>query len=258
MTSSRWPYVLLGLIAYLVFLAIELPAERAWPWLQERLGLPDIEHLQGRLTGGRGQGLTLGAIDIDELQWRWRPGSLALGRIGLETHALSRQIGRFDGRLELGLDGRLRASEVSVSSSAERLGALVGQLDGVLAGRIELELPQLRLDGRRLESLDGTLRWRDAALTRPQAVKLGDLQLDLGLADDGIRGVIRDAGGPLEATGELRIGHDGSYRIEATLGARNDHDKALRSALGWLGRADERGRVKVDFRGRIPGWPFAS
>lgn len=262
MSTSRsprlWPYLVFGLLAYLLFLATATPAAQAYPRLQQRLGLPAIGTLSGSLFEGRGHALKLQTLTLDEVSWSFRPGRLLLGQLSFDTQARSTVLGRLNGTLGLGLGGQLSASALTGRTSADALATRFSGQSGLLQGQVELKLQQLLLDGQRIADLSGEVIWHDAALIQPQAAALGELRLSLSHSEKGIKGILSDGGGPLKADGELLIGADGQYRLNATLLARNNNDKALRNALAWLGRADAQGRVKVDLKGRVPGWPAAA
>jgi hypothetical protein len=101
----------------------------------------------------------------------------------------------------------------------------------------------------------GRLAWTGAALTAPQAVRLGDLLVVLEPTDTGSKAIISDeGGGPLQAEGIADLTHDGSYTLSAKLGTRPSAQPELSSALKLLGRQQRDGSVAVKLNGKLRGW----
>ena len=142
------------------------------------------------------------------------------------------------------MEGRLPVTELARLGPSLPLG---------LDGMVSLTLPALVVDsGGRIVAAEGSVVWHQAAMTAPQALELGDLQLQLHTENAGqVVGDISDRGGPLRVEGTLQLTPDGGYRVTATLAAAPDAPAALAQSLGWLGKPDAQGRYRLNYNGRL-------
>jgi hypothetical protein len=68
---------------------------------------------------------------------------------------------------------------------------------------------------------------------------------------DGITGLIKDAGGPLEISGKLVLTPPGNYALNTRVKARADAPNSLKNNLSFIGKAERDGSYKFDLAGDI-------
>jgi len=211
---------LLGVAAYVVFLAVNLPAA----WLGTALerasgGKLALAEPVGTAWKGRGA-LALRAAGgyrrLLELDWRLSPATLLVGRLGLTLSGTAP-----DARLhaELGLGLRSASlSDVEAEAPADAFEQAVPAL--VLAkpeGRVRLQASHLEV-GK--DSLRGaaTLEWIDVGLPGLNTPRLGDYRLQLtGNGDSAnmqlvtLRGDLR-----LNAQGDWRAAQSSTVQLRGT------------------------------------------
>lgn len=250
-------YLALGFPLYLLFLIALFPAAQAWRFAAEPLerAMPDLKlaMLDGSVWSGRAGMVAFRKAMVGELNWQLSPWPLLLGKAQitallqsddgyLQSH-LSTPLG--GGAIELaGIEGQLPLAE---------LLRFTPYLPVVLDGRVSLNLPVLELtaDGRPLRA-EGTVIWHQAAMSAPQALSLGDLQVVLRTEAEGqLIGEISDRGGPLKVTGAVQLSPDGSYRVNGTVSAAPDAPAEVKQALGWLGKPDAQGRYRLSYSGKM-------
>jgi hypothetical protein len=117
-------------------------------------------------------------------------------------------------------------------------------------GQLRLAVPSATIERDRITALVGQMTWQDATLRGATSANLGTLHARFALADDQcVHGTIRDAGGPLSATGGF-VTDFASYQTDLLLAAR---DPRIAPALLWLGRSDGTGRRALHVeRGALP------
>jgi hypothetical protein len=244
-------YALLAVIAYLVFLIVQLPAAQLYGWLKPRTGTPlQLYQVSGSPWSGRAAAAIIGKTRIDAPAWVLRPQALLLGRIeyglmgGLGRAPLTAVIGRGPGnpfyaddtRLALPLNDALR---------------FLGLQDIGLNGQFNVEIDHLEIRARKIAAIDATLSVADAAFGAPVNVALGGAAMRLETNGDVIKGVLKDSGGPLQADGVLIYQPNGDYQFSLSLSARDPNDVQLRQALRFLGTPNAAGKVSLSRRGRI-------
>lgn len=247
-------YVLLGLLAYTLALAVTLPARHAYSLAASRLPktLPVTLHdLGGSLWSGRAGTVAWRNTSLGELQWDLSPWQLVSGRLAAAVQ-LQDSDSTLTGHLTLTRDGNATLREVNARLPAGRLMAFNPGLpiaaDGVIAANLEeAQLPQ-----QGAPTLRGAIVWSQALLVAGRPLKLGDLKLTLQPGEKGgTSGTLSDAGGPLEISGTVTLDANRSYRLEAKLRARPEADAGLGDSLKMLGRPDGRGYYALRYNGRL-------
>jgi hypothetical protein len=248
MTRVSLRTAVLTAVLFLFFLLLTLPARHVWGWLGDgQLAVQDIE---GTLWQGRVARLVHPAFSTGPLAWQLRPQALLRGRI---EYQIFMQTGTGGGELRAGrglLTGVYVADAHLTLPAAELAQRL--RLDLVsLAGDFQIDLDELRLSDAGISALQGIMVWRGAQFVQPSALTLGHLQMQLGLREGQVVGTLSDQGGPLEVAGELLIGADKRYRLDAHLKPRADADASLREALGMLGAPDMQKRYRLQYSGNL-------
>ncbi len=250
-------YLVFGLPFYLLFLIALFPAAQAYRFAAEPLAktLPELNltGIEGSIWTGRAGMVVFRKALLGEVNWQLSPLSLVFGKAKIKALLQSD-----DGYLQSHVSTPLGGGNVALADIEGQLplGELLRfapYLPVVLEGRVSLKLPVLELgaDGRPLRA-EGTVTWHQAAMSAPQALPLGDLQVVLRTEADGqLVGEIGDRGGPLKVAGTLQHSPDGSYRINGTVAAAADAPAAVKQALGWLGKPDAQGRYRLNYSGKI-------
>lgn len=245
-------HALVLVAAYLLFLVVQLPAAQLYAWLKPTGVFPlELYQLSGSAWRGRAGTAILHDVRLAPLTWSLQPLALLRGRIELAL-AADTDGGRFETVVGRRLDGPLFARDVHAEFSLAELARVTGYPGVGLAGRLSVDLDRLRIDGKRLTAVTGTLSIADAGLGSPLEVTLGDFTMTLETAGDGIKGTLKDQGGPLQAEGLLMLQPDGRYTLTAVLIARDPQDGALRQALRFIGTPSPAGRISLKRSGRLP------
>ncbi|MCW8919195.1 MAG: type II secretion system protein N [Gammaproteobacteria bacterium] len=249
-----WHYLLVGVVAWVLFMAWRFPAPVAYGMVVERLGAAGaavrLAGIEGTLWRGEAQQLQYRQRLVGHLDWQLSPWGLLLGRLGGELrvtqdngYLLARGHAPFgSGEPVLTqLEGRLPLTTLQPYLTMVPLP---------LAGVLSLKLEGVRLSPEgRLQQAEGRLVWHQAGVTAPQPLLFGDLQMTLQNRDEGgIKGEISDSGGPLWLRATLTLGADGAYQLT---GEARAAEPSLRQSLALLGRADGQGKHLINLQGRL-------
>ncbi|MBI5041757.1 MAG: type II secretion system protein N [Gammaproteobacteria bacterium] len=247
--TIRWAVV--SAILFLFFLLLTLPARHVWGWLGG--GQLAVQDIDGSLWHGRVAQLSHPAFPVGPLVWQLRPQALLLGRLEYQVFV---QSGKGGGELRVGrglfADTSVTAAHLTLPAAdlAQRLRVNLV----TLAGDFQIDIDELRLSAGGISALQGMLVWRDAQVVQPSPMALGQLQMQLSLREGQVVGTLSDQGnkgGPLELGGELLIGTDRHYQLNALLKPRATADAPLREALGLLGAPDAQGRYRLQYSGNM-------
>lgn len=250
-------YLALGLPLYLLFLVVLFPAAQTWRYAAEPLAksVPGLSlaALDGSVWSGRAGSVVYRQALLGELNWQLSPLSLLLGKAQVKT-LLQSDNGYLQSRVKTPLGGgNVALADTEGQMPLGDLLRFTPYLPVVMEGRLSLNLPELEVapDGR-LVRAEGTVTWHQAAMSAPQELAFGDLQMVLRTEAEGqVVGDITDRGGPLKVEGKLQLSPDRSYRFNGTVAAGPGAPANLTQALGWLGKPDAQGRYRLNYNGRL-------
>ncbi|SCZ64898.1 type II secretion system protein N [Thiohalomonas denitrificans] len=247
-------YLALGLVAYLLFAVMMLPAQKALGFAVPQLKSQGVSiaasGVAGSIWSGRMDALSVNGFGLQQIRWDLNPLSLLTGRIGGDWN-MNWQGARLQGYASATPDGRALLKNVQADSPADEFAGFI-PIPLSLGGNITLDLQELRLEEGRPVSAEGTAIWTDAAFIAPLDASLGDLRVVLKPREGGgVDAEIQDGGGPLRLEGTLKLEPNGTYRLNANLGTRPGASSALEENLAMLGRRNPEGFYNVVHQGRI-------
>ena len=244
-------YVILGLVAYMLFLLWQFPAATAMGYLAPRLPGLTVGDIEGQLLAGQAHRVGYQGVELEQVTWRWRPLALLAGQAGVR---LAFREPRVEINLDAGvnLDGRLRMGDLQGHLPLSRAMELLNLRGSPLEGRLELELERLELDPTgRPQAAQGTVRLVQTHTNLGNPLELGAFRVELTSDETGIQGQVGDEGGPVAVAGTFELAPDGRYRFQGSVGTRDQADPRLEQMLGLLGRPGPDGRWRVDFTGSL-------
>ena len=247
-------YIGLGLLSYLIFLVVFLPAGwLAWGAARLSQGTVYIGTPQGTVWSGRGDLQIHGALgsqSLGNLQWRVNPLGLVLGRLQVRLRGL----GSGDGEAELQVARRYMQVESLRVTLPVQIAGLVYAPAGFFAptGQLQLDVPQLEVNASGLHG-NATVLWRGAGGRFTGDTSLGDYRIELDGRGETAGIKLSTVTGRLEltGTGQWRVAGDGDLRFTGHAVAKSDAAQ-LEPLLNALGRDQGGGRRPITFASRVP------
>ncbi len=251
--NRGWKLALLGLGAYLAFVVINLPAQHALGWLSR--GTEQLPFTYGRIKGtlwsGKMEALSLRQTPLDKVSWGFAPTQLLFGRLGFDLQIT--HLGQtLQGTLSEGFGGNIRFTGVSGELPAELITPLMGLAGVSVSGQVKLDDASITLEAERLAQAEGRIQWRSSAITRPFALKVGDLQAEVTTDPEGqVRVQVKDMGGPTGVEGEVSLAADGNFQVNGHIKPGADSDPSLGKALAAFSKRQPDGSFQVIYRDRL-------
>jgi len=237
-----------GFAAFLVFLAVLVPASLLLRWLPAGV---TADGLAGTIWSGRARSVGVRGRSIGSVTWSCHPWRLVVlewsCRLELRPPdgALSVALsGTFDGELQgEDLNGKLPIAQF----------AGIGAPNG-WTGRLEFDVPRLRLtDGVPVEA-EGRLFVRELKAPGPDGARLGDFELVIGEGAVGmgaLTGRLRDLGGPLRVRGTIELKENRSYLMTGEVAPGPGAGDEIFNSLAFLGPPDSLGRRPFTVEGTL-------
>lgn len=251
-------YLLFGLVCYLAFLIATLPADMAYGYWKKTLGKRSpvtMTALSGSVWSGQAGASRFGTLSFDSLKWNIHFTSLLLGKLQADWE-FSVPDGYGKGVAGVTLLGNIYLNQVDGLLPMMQLARLVNMSALKPDGSLGVNVDRVRLKGKTPTLLVGNLVWHDAQVTLLKPMSLGTLQAKFDPADDGIKGVLSDQGGPLQMHGLVTLSSTGNYDLNLALSARDSKQVDLVNALRGLGRPDNAGKYHIKRSGKLSNLRF--
>ena len=225
-----------GVGCFLAFVVATVPAR-----IMADLVPADVATLSdtsGTLWNGSAQAVTVGGLQLTEVNWDLHVLSLLLGRLSLTLDAKWAD-GFVQGDAAVGLTGSIRLRDVRLTGP---LAPITQQMNlGNSGGELAVDIVALDIVDEWPTQIVGDVRVGRVPLNMIGVAGgvSGNYQLEFDVEDvpegGAIPGVVKDAGGPLEILGELRLTPPRNYNIQARIKARPEAPPDLATGLSLVG-----------------------
>ena len=249
MSKNRWLlYGIFGLVFYLTFLVIELPASWfAWGLSRYTQGTVRLDPIAGSLWGGNGRLViyypTTTPHDFGQAEWGINPLWLLTGRVqlSLQTSNQDRQI-----KTTIGI---ARNSFTLKDTDATLPASFIAQIYTPISlispqGKVRITAAELNVSSEKMEGT-AALEWLNAVSSLSSVQPLGDYRLDIAGAEKNANLKITTLRGDLGLSGQGQWQlSDGriTFTGEAVAARR---EKELEPLMQVLGK-ENRTRAPVD------------
>ncbi len=250
---QSWQWLLAyGLVIYVLFLVINLPASVVWSMAPQHIERSvNITNLQGSAWSASADNIVIKGFELGKAEWTLNPFLLFIGKLGGDIN-IRHALGQAESDYRLDSDQMIELSDLNGEFSAAILDPAIPPF--MLAGSIHSQLESVQIQGRTLFEATGTLQWRNASISGVQDVSLGNLTFNASPEAKGTRLQVSNEGGLIAVSGDIRLAGNGRYNLNLLLSSRDKRNTDLKSMLAVLGRADAQGRVRFTQAGRLPGW----
>ncbi|MGD8940265.1 MAG: type II secretion system protein N [Gammaproteobacteria bacterium] len=251
-------YIFFGLVCYIGFLLVTLPANLVYGYWKQSMGegVPvALEGLNGSVWSGKAAQATIANQQIEKLKWHFKPVQLLLGNAELALD-FSMQDGYGKGSVGYNVFGSIYADNIEAWLPSALVLPMFNLGSLRPGGAFAINLTELKVKDHTVVTALGSLVWQDAEITILKPMPLGSLQIQLEPTEEGVKGVISDMGGPLQAEGLLTLTRDGKYDFNAEIAVRDPQQRDLANAIRSLGRQDSTGKVKLQQAGDLASLGF--
>ncbi len=251
--SKRSKWLIVGLVAYLLFLLANIPAST----LAKQLATRGVQTSgsSGSIWHGQFTGLRAGVLNLGDIEWRWRFLPLLTGKLAADFD-MKQSNGYAQGRAAMALSGKLQFTNLSASLPLQSLLGN-GGLPGGWVGTAQIRFDELSLDNNWPVSAQGTLDVVD--LTGPVSApnNIGAYRLSFpaaggaaNTAANTLTGDLKDLdGAALSVVGQLTLNNDRNYLLETQVAARANAPAGLAQNMQILGTPDAQGRRPFSLSG---------
>ena len=242
-------FVILALIAVGVFAF--LPASVATNFVDNRIGPVQLSNVEGSLWRGQANPVSINDQPIGALSWTLSPMSLLGLRVDAQV-ALRGDTYNGDSAISVHRDRSVKVRDLVLTLPAQRLQPALDIPALVLRGEVEIKVAQAELRGGFPSQVQGVATWKNAAVAGSAEAQFGEIITEfLSTPTGGIKGTVRDNGGPLQATGGYEaslLGYDASIELRA-----RDGNPQVTEALQYIGAPQPDGSARLEIHGKLLG-----
>lgn len=246
--------IAIGLLAFIVGLAIFLPARTVAGWVAPQLPDVGLHDVSGTAYRAHVDSITYrDTVVAEDVDWRWQPAALLLARgAGHVTGKLAGGLAEAD--VAATALGGYRVDDLRAALSVADVLA-VANMDGIgITGDVGIRFPRLRAKGQTITDVDGqidvvNLAWQFGN----KRYLLGNFTLTTRMEDGRIVGDIADADGPVAAEGAVQVDPVArTWSLDGRVRPRSSADPVLANLMsGSLGRPGADGWFPLRRNGRF-------
>ncbi|WP_455206620.1 type II secretion system protein N [Kaarinaea lacus] len=256
--KSTLKYSAFGIIAYLVFLVVTMPAGFAYGYWKTAFGGENVpvalNDISGSVWSGRVGTATINGQQFGALTWDINFFTLLLGIVEMDVEFKVTD-GYGKGTMGYSFFGSAYLNNFEAWLPLSEIENIINVAALKPGGALDIKLSNVKLDNNTVVSARGDVAWHGAELTLLKKLVLGDLDVAFEPHEGGVKGILADQGGPLSAEGILQLSPDKSYEFNGAFSTRGNNPD-LQNALRTMGRFDSNGKVKVSLKGNLEQFGF--
>lgn len=243
--------VAFGLLAYLVFLLVTLPAGQVYQYVGAQLP-PSVKlyGIGGTVWSGKAELVTLGSQQYRNARWRFQPGALLSGQALFDVDFDNGQ-SLLKGRIGLDIFGNVVAEELIVQQELIDLQALMQVSPVTLGGKISGRIASLKMRRNGISDANADFTLRDVAFLLPRRTEWGNFKIDIKTDDANTVAKVRDEGGPLLAEGLVTLNDANEYDVTLAVEADDSASADLVRGLEFFGQPGTDGKIRLKYRGSL-------
>ena len=243
-------YIIVGVIAYFVFLISTLPAAPVLGMFKDSMQTT-IYNVSGSLWNGRAGKVITGKLSLDNVEWSFLPLRLLLAEVAIDVDAKFND-NPLESRLSTGISGILAVDDLNVRLTAPDVASLVVLPLGELSGDFFLRINSASFQPGSVPRIDGTLDWTNAAITVAETADLGNVSILLNEGDDSpLAASISNKGGQLSLSGNLTTDEAGQYSLKLSMKPNASASDNLINSLGMFAKKQRNGEFILNNTGNL-------
>lgn len=244
-------YIVTGIVAYLVFLVMTIPAAPVIGMFNDKLPVA-LNHVSGTLWHGKAGSINSRQnVNLENVEWSFIPWRLLLARLAFDVNA------EFDdsplsARVSAGIGGAVAVDNLDMKLPAAKTTALISLPLGELSGDIHLRINTATFNQGDVPRVDGTVNWNQAAVTIAETAELGNVSVVVQESDESpLTASISNKGGHLALSGDLTTTVEGDYSLKLNMKPNATASDNLESSLAMIARKQRDGEYVLNNSGNL-------
>ncbi|MGI9301160.1 MAG: type II secretion system protein N [Gammaproteobacteria bacterium] len=238
--------IVFGLFVYALALVATAPATLALPYIPPHVRAYGVD---GSLWHGNAENVQINAFELGRTDWTLDPLPLIGAKLGANVE-VKRSGLQGTGRLTAGRTD-VEINDADITADAVLINPYLRQFAGAIQGIFDVKLATLAFDQQKVNVADGNVMWREAQISAPFQIPLGEVSATLTQKGNNVEANISNNGGQLGVKGKIILQPGWRYQIDVQLQPLEGLPEAIRSGLGLIGKPDARGAVRLRQQGQL-------
>ena len=245
---SGWSATAFVIFIIVVTLVYKLPAKFIYQQFSNTSSV-ELVGISGSIWSGHIDSITTPQLTLGQLRWQLSALALLVGDVDvqwkLEDSALQLQ-----GKVSLSGE-ELSLLDIKGHIDLVELGTRLPARDVLLAGVINLDIPQVEFKHSELINIMGLVKWQSAQLLSPANIEFGDFKADLSNRSGILLANLSDTGGPVSLAGDFKLSPLGKYDFTLEIAVRDTSVPGLLEGFNQLGEYDDNGVATLSGKGML-------
>ena len=242
-----------GATAFVIFIIVitliyKLPAKFIYQKFSN-VSSVELVGISGSIWSGRIDSITTPQLTLNQLSWQLSALPLLVGDVDvqwkLEDPALQLQ-----GKVSLSGE-EFSLIDIKGYIDLVELGTRLPAQNILLAGVINLDIPQAEFKQSELINMTGLVKWKSAQLLSPENIEFGNFKADLSNSSGKLLASLSDTGGPVSLGGVFSLSSRGKYDYTLEIAVRDTSVPGLLDGFNQLGQYDDNGVATLRGNGML-------
>ncbi len=254
---KRWQWVLLGILTYLIFLVLYLPAGHVSQFIQEKSNNAIVfDNVEGTALNGTSSNLVVQGIRLNNVNWSVSAAPLLMGKLSVDVEAgairTTEQI-YLDSTVSTSLFNtqRITLSNTQIFVPAKTLLSNLKLPVVVTAqGRLRADINTFEYDQGCVE-LQGTGNWLQAQINiNSNPLELGTFDASLSCEPPAFMMQISPNNG-LSLNANIKFDPSGEYSAKGSFAIPSNFPRELKQGAQFFGEPDGNGQYLLNLKGKL-------
>jgi len=243
-------YIVVGVVAYLAFLLLSVPAAPVIGLFKDRLPVT-ITNISGTLWSGKASIVITNKLILNNAQWSFLPSRMLLAKIAFDVDA-DLNNNPLQSRISAGMNGNLSIDDLSTQLSAVDIASMLVLPLGELSGEFLLKIKHATFQPGSVPTVDGAISWNGAAVTIAETASLGNVSILVSESDASpLTAYITNKGGQLALNGNLTTDETGLYTLRLSMKPNASASDNLINSLGLFAKKQRSGEFILVNNGNL-------
>lgn len=246
MSRTRTRLIILGVLTFVVGLAVSFPARIAYQWFAPSDAA--LSGITGTVWSGRARHASIGGVYLRDLHWRMRPQAIFSGGIGYAMQG-SPAPGTLSADVVIGLTGSVSLSDIVGAvplESIEKIANMPG-----LRGRLDVNMERLVFKDGLPVAADGEIEVLRLVAPLVYRGELGGYRVEFFTQNSGVMASVEDTDGVVDLAGSLQVTPDRNYTFIGLVAPKANTPGKLKEQMRFLGTANDRGQHELRLEGTL-------
>jgi len=238
-------YILIGFIVFLITILFTIPASIASKLLPKHITASQFD---GNIWQGSASTFTVNKLNLGSVKWEIQPSCFFILKLCADIQQTNHQL---SSSFSITLRNSTVFKNLYATGDARVLDSLVNKFGITLTGDFEADLNKLSITERRIDNIDGDIRFEKLAINGVLRVLLGNLDSRFVPQDNYTVVSLANQQGHVDLSGMANLFEDMSYELDMSIRQNQLSTDAVINGMQFIGDQQSDGSVRLKHNGKL-------